>query len=369
MATLRIENLSRRFGSVLALSDLTLTLPSGAYTVVVGPSGSGKTTLLRLLAGLDRPDAGRIRIADRVLDGAGAPGVAWVPQSGALLPHLDICRNLALPLELRGMPATQRLSRVREIARDLGIAHLLDRRPDTLSAGERQRVSIGRALASDPQVLLLDEPMASLDPHLRRQLRGDLRRSLGPDRRTVVHVTHDPDEALALADLLLVLRDGRAEQFDTPATVYAHPASAFVAGFIGTLPMNLVAGTADPATGAFRPVSGTWTPGRPPGPLLPAGPVTLGIHPEHLAPQPGPAPVDVRLSGRVVHHEFAGHESHLTLDTGGVTWRIRWPHPGIPDRVEIGFRWSDCRWFHGPAGTAWPPPTPGTIEPDKKHPV
>lgn len=356
MASIRIENLSRRHGSVQALDDLTLDVPSGAYVVVVGPSGSGKTTLLRLLAGLDRPDSGRVWIGGRERTDAGAPDVAWVPQGGALLPHLDVSRNLALPLELGGgLSPDQRRRRVCEIAGDLGIGHLLDRRPDTLSSGERQRVALGRALASDPGVLLLDEPLGSLDPHLRRQLRVDLRRRHDPRRRTVVHVTHDPDEALALADLLLVLHAGRAEQFDSPSRIYSRPATAFVAGFIGSLPMNLVPGSMHPSGHSFTPTGGSRALGGIPHPAPPPGPVTLGIHPHHLVANPDDTAVDIRLDGREIHREFAGHETLVTFDSAGVLWRVRMPGGNAMAPARLGFRWADCQWFRGPAGRAWTP--------------
>jgi multiple sugar transport system ATP-binding protein len=229
---------------VCALSELSLDVEDGECLGVLGPSGSGKTTALRLVAGLEEPGSGKILIGGKVVNGVAAQerDVAMVFQNPALYPHMSVYDNLAFGLKVRGCPARERDKRVKEVAQLLGVTDCLAARPMELSGGQRQRVSIGRAVVRRPSVLLLDEPLANVDPALRSQMRteiSNLRRQLGT---TMIYVTHDHMEALMTADRVAVLRDGKLQQVANPPTLYSNPANIFVASFVGSPPMNLFQG-------------------------------------------------------------------------------------------------------------------------------
>ena len=241
-APLDVEGVSRRFGGVEALRELSLSLEPGELVAVLGASGSGKSTLLRAIAGLEPPDAGRVLIdgVDQVRVEPSRRGVAMVFQSFALFPHLSVERNIGFGLRARSESRALVQERVRETAEALSLSDKLDRRPGELSGGERQRVALARALAARPRVLLLDEPLSNLDAQLRVSTRGEIRRVQEETGVTTLHVTHDQGEALALGHRVAVLREGRVEQLGTPDEVWEHPASAWVARFVGTPPMNLL---------------------------------------------------------------------------------------------------------------------------------
>jgi multiple sugar transport system ATP-binding protein len=224
-----LDHVGKRFGDVAALQDLSLDVASGERMAVLGPSGSGKTTLLRLVADLERPSSGTINF-DGAANGPGA--VAMVFQTLALFPHLTAGENIALGLRLQKLPAQTIKARTDEIARLLSITALLQRRPHQLSAGERQRVALARALVKRPAVLLLDEPSANLDSHLRIQLRSELKRLHAEFGMTMICVTHDLLEALSLGQRIAVLNRGRLEQLDTPQRLLDEPASDFVKSFL-----------------------------------------------------------------------------------------------------------------------------------------
>lgn len=236
---------ARRGAHVVALDGVDLEAGDDELLVIVGPSGSGKSTLLRAVAGLETLDAGRIVIDDRDVTGvpAGRRDVALVFQEAALFPHLGVAANIGIGERARGSPRPDIELRVREVARALDVEHLLTRMPAELSGGERQRVALARVLIRSPRVCLLDEPLASVDAELRLRMRGEIRsvrRSLGVP---MVHVTHDQVEAMALGDRVAVMDAGRVLQCDTPAEVYAHPATTAVARILGPLPMNLLPAT------------------------------------------------------------------------------------------------------------------------------
>jgi ABC-type sugar transport system ATPase subunit len=244
LAQIELHQISKAFAAgVPALDRIDLLIADGERMVVLGPSGSGKTTLLRLIAGLEEPDSGTIKIGGR--DMAGVPphrrDVSMVFQNPALYPHLSVFENLAFGLKARGVARAECRGRVLAVAEMLGLDRLLDRRPAGLSGGERQRVALGRAVVREPRVLLLDEPFSNLDDPLRAALRGELvalHRRFGS---TVVHVTHDQSEALSIGQRLTVVHEGRIMQIDTPGGVYERPAQQFVASFLGSPGMNLVA--------------------------------------------------------------------------------------------------------------------------------
>jgi len=227
-----------------AVNDVSFEIPAGALTVLVGPSGSGKTTLLRLIAGLEGPSAGEIRIGGNRIDTLPPQDrdVAMVFQSHALYPHLTAAENIAIGLRLRHVRRAERDQRVAAVAEMLGLKKLLDRLPRQISGGERQRVALARAVVRRPAAFLLDEPLSSLDAPVRRQLRGEIARVQRESGAPMLYVTHDQAEAMALGDRVVVLREGLVQQIADPITIYDAPANAFVAGFIGSPPWNLLRG-------------------------------------------------------------------------------------------------------------------------------
>jgi ABC-type Fe3+/spermidine/putrescine transport system ATPase subunit len=229
---LDVHGLTKRFGSVIAVESFSLAVPEGEILALLGPSGCGKTTVLRIVAGLERPDAGRVFLAGR--DATDWPpekrGVGLVFQNYALFPHLSAGANVAYGLRFR---RGDRKRRVRELLELVGLSGYERRNPHQLSAGQQQRVALARALAPEPRVLLLDEPLSALDAALRKDLRAELRALLGKLGMTALYVTHDQEEALALADRVAVMREGRLEQVAPPEELYAKPRTPFVASFLG----------------------------------------------------------------------------------------------------------------------------------------
>src|SRR3990170_4945629 len=242
MARVFYEHVTKRFGDVVAVNDLTLEIPDKEFLVLVGPSGCGKSTVIRLLAGLETLTEGNVYIGDRLVNDVPAKDrdIAMVFQSYALYPHMSVFDNMAFGLRMHGTHRDEITRRVREAAQILGIGELLKRKPAQLSGGQRQRVARGRAIVREPAVFLFDEPLSNLDAKLRVQMRAELQglhRRLGT---TSLYVTHDQVEAMTLAHRMIVMHAGRAEQIGAPLEVYATPATTFVAGFIGSPPMNLV---------------------------------------------------------------------------------------------------------------------------------
>ncbi|HEY8514620.1 MAG TPA: ABC transporter ATP-binding protein [Candidatus Binatia bacterium] len=242
MARATIEGLEKRFGDVAVLHAFSLTAEDGELVTVLGPSGCGKSTLLRLIAGLEEPSAGTIALDGRRIDHLPPHerDVAMVFQSYALYPHMTVRANIEFPLRMRGVGRDERRKQAEEVAELLELGALLDRKPGALSGGQRQRVALARALVRRPALFLLDEPLSNLDARLRESVRRyirDVQRRLGV---TTLYVTHDQTEAMTLGDRVVVLERGRVQQCDTPVEVYERPANAFVAGFVGTPPMNLL---------------------------------------------------------------------------------------------------------------------------------
>lgn len=230
-----LRGVSKSFGNIKVLDGLDIEIEPGEFLAIVGPSGCGKSTALRVIAGLEEPDAGDIVIDGRSMDGV-APrhrDIAMVFQSYALYPHLTVFRNLATPLELRKMPRTEIERRVKDAAELLDIAYLLNRKPGPLSGGQRQRVALARAMVRNPGLFLFDEPLSSLDAQHRAELRGEIAKLHGRLGATFVYVTHDPAEAMMLADRIAVLEGGLVQQVGTPAELRERPANNFVATFLG----------------------------------------------------------------------------------------------------------------------------------------
>ena len=242
MAELSLTNIHKSFGDTKVIHGVDLEVEAGEFTVFVGPSGCGKSTLLRMIAGLESVTSGNVAIggAEVTHSDPSDRGVTMVFQSYALYPHMSVYDNMAFSLKMNGAGAAEIDSRVRKAADILGLHDLLERKPKALSGGQRQRVALARALLRDPLVYLLDEPMSNLDAQLREDLRPQLRRLMIGGEQPVVYVTHDQQEAMALADRIAVMREGRIEQIGTPRELYLQPASTYVAQFIGRPQMNLL---------------------------------------------------------------------------------------------------------------------------------
>lgn len=244
MASITFDRVSKTYGDVLAVDDLSLDVADGELLVLLGPSGCGKTTALRMVAGLEEITRGTVAIGERVVNEVDPKDrdVAMVFQSYALYPHLTVARNIEFPLRQRGIDKDERQRQVAEVARTLGLEPYLARKPGQLSGGQRQRVALGRAIVRSPQVFLMDEPLSNLDAALRVQTRADivsLQQRLGT---TTLYVTHDQVEAMTMGHRIAVMNAGELQQVAAPQDLYARPANTFVAGFLGSPPMNLIAG-------------------------------------------------------------------------------------------------------------------------------
>lgn len=247
MARVELNAVSKRFGDVLALSNLSLIAADGELLVILGPSGCGKSTALRLVAGLDEPDDGEIVIAERVINDVDPKdrNVAMVFQSYALYPHLSVARNLEFPLRQRSVAREERARIVSDVAMRLGLTDMLERKPSQLSGGQRQRVALGRAIVRQPDVFLMDEPLSNLDAALRIETRAEIAALQRELATTTLYVTHDQVEAMTMGDRIAIINNGELQQVDTPEHVYSTPSNAFVAGFIGNPGMNVFAGQID----------------------------------------------------------------------------------------------------------------------------
>jgi len=349
-------------GAVVAVDDLTLEVADGEFLILVGPSGCGKSTALRMVAGLERISAGTIAIGDRIVNDVPPKDrdIAMVFQNYALYPHMTVEKNLAFGLRRRRTPRDEVRRRVGEIAGMLGLEDLLGRRPGQLSGGQRQRVAMGRALVREPAVFLLDEPLSNLDAKLRVEMRAELKRLQDRLGITTIYVTHDQVEAMTLGERIAVLADGVLQQVGSPQDVYDHPRNVFVAGFIGSPPMNLLRGK---ATGG-RVVAGDL---ELEDTHVPDGDVLVGIRPEDLHPagddHPGP-----RLEVRVDVIEPLGDE---VLVHGSVEADDADTRKGIDDGTLLAPTTSD----RGTVRLRLPPrerPRPGStlrvgVAPDEVH--
>ncbi|MCJ9719945.1 sn-glycerol-3-phosphate ABC transporter ATP-binding protein UgpC [Agrobacterium sp. SHOUNA12C] len=314
----------------VVVHPLDLEFQAGEFTVVLGPSGCGKSTLLQMIAGLERVTTGEIRFGDQSVQDLEPKdrGCAMVFQNYALYPHMTVAENIAYSLKVAGVLKAERAERVADIAKMLGLADYLERKPGALSGGQRQRVAIGRAIIREPGVLLFDEPLSNLDAQLRHDMRVELSELHHRIGATSIFVTHDQVEAMTLADRILVMNKGRIEQFDTPKAIYHKPDSVFVAKFIGSPPMNILPvigdGTAlrfpDGQPVAFSSLIGTYD---------------LGIRPEDVR-LIATAGEGAALTVRLRHREDLGSHTILTVAIGDEALRIAMP-PGVetPDRDQL----------------------------------
>ncbi len=301
MAEVSLHAVRKSYGTTEVIHGVSCDIAHGELVVIVGPSGCGKSTLLRMVAGLEEVTAGEVLIGGRVVNDVDAKDrdIAMVFQNYALYPHMTVRENMAYGLKIRGLPREQIASRVARAASTLQLEALLDRKPRQLSGGQRQRVAMGRAIVRDPQVFLFDEPLSNLDAQLRVQMRVEIKKLQQSLGTTSIYVTHDQVEAMTLADRLVVMNAGRAEQIGTPLALYERPATVFVAGFIGSPAMNFLPAS---VTEDGRLELGDRTRLSCPaenGALAPGRAVTIGIRPEHISPDrgaPGALMVTVELA-------------------------------------------------------------------------
>jgi lactose/L-arabinose transport system ATP-binding protein len=316
VARIELLNLSKSYGAVPAVKNLTFSIEDGEFVVFVGPSGCGKTTTLRMIAGFEDPTSGEIRIDGRVVNDLEPRdrGLGMVFQSHALFPHKTVAQNIEFGLRMKKVPPDERAKRMREVAEMVRVSHLLGKMPNQCSGGESQRVALARTLVTNPSTFLLDEPLSSLDAKLRRELRAECDRLHQALNRTFIYVTHDQEEAMTLADRIVVMRAGEVEQVGSPMEIYSNPVSYFVADFFGSPSMNLVAGeiVADADRSRFR--SGAFDiilPGR--FKSVQPGGVTLGIRPEHIRVADNGG-AELTLPVRLV--EPLGRDTLLYFDSG-----------------------------------------------------
>ncbi|MCC6800106.1 MAG: ABC transporter ATP-binding protein [Anaerolineae bacterium] len=351
MSQITLDNVVKRFGSVVAVDHVSLTIAEGEFVALLGPSGCGKTTTLRLIAGLEIADEGRITIGDRDVTylAPAARDVAMVFQDYALYPHMTILDNIGYPLKVRGVSTPERTARVTEVARELQIGDLLARRPSQLSGGQQQRASVARAVVHQAVAFLFDEPLSNLDAQLRLEARAFLKHLQNELGATSVYVTHDQAEAMALADRIVVMRLGKIMQVGAPLEVYRNPANTFVASFIGSPPMNLLSGKVLLGQGQFVLDDGETVIDmgqvyqrleRPP---QDGQAITLGIRPEHITIHTEPRPF--AIPGALYVVQPMGGETLVNVRVGSklVTVRLFQDEPpALPEKVwlEPALEWS-----------------------------
>ena len=342
MARIQLLNVVKRYGGVTGVREVSLDIADQEFLVLLGPSGCGKTTTMRMIAGLEQPSDGRILIgADEMTEvDARDRDVAMVFQGYALYPNMTVYENIRFPLRMRGVPKGEHDALIRRAAAMVELGDLLDRKPGALSGGQRQRAALARAVVREPQVFLMDEPLSNLDAKLRASMRVQIKHLQRQLRITTVYVTHDQVEAMTLADRIVVMDRGAIQQVGTPDEIYGDPANAFVAGFIGAPPMNLIPGEA--AGGAFA-APGLAVP-CPPGL---AGPVTLGVRPEDIAVG------GHHVAGAVYGVEPTGDATFLTVTAGGRQIEVKAPRDfraALDAPVSLGLDLGRLHFFDGSTG-------------------
>ena len=303
MAEIQINSLSKSFGKSKVIKDISLSIQSRSFTVIVGPSGCGKSTLLRMIAGLEKIDTGEIRIAGKSVNDLPPKDreIAMVFQSYALYPHMTVRKNIAFPLRMAGLSSTEQGKKVEDAAKVLNLSEYLDRKPGQLSGGQRQRVAIGRAIVREPQAFLFDEPLSNLDAALRVGMRVEISELHKRLATTMIYVTHDQIEAMTMADKIVVLQNGKIEQVGTPLDLYRFPLNIFVAGFIGSPKMNIIEG---PQASKYKSAS-------------------IGIRPEHIFFKKEHAVriskddnfAEIQVTPEL--NEYVGHEQIITFNYQG----------------------------------------------------
>ncbi len=342
MAQVQFRNVSKTYGTLQVIHGIDMQVADGEFIVIVGPSGCGKSTLLRMVAGLEPITGGEIDIAGRVVNRLEPKDrdIAMVFQNYALYPHMSVFDNMAYGLRIRGLSKQDITERVERAAGILELKALLARTPRQLSGGQRQRVAMGRAIVREPAVFLFDEPLSNLDAKLRVQMRFEIQKLHRRLRTTSLYVTHDQVEAMTLADRMIVMNAGRAEQIGTPMQVYENPQTIFVAGFIGSPSMNFVPGKGSGNNAITLDSGGQVTSSV----HVAAGrAVTVGIRPEHAQPMPAD---DAAVSGTVEMVEQLGADALVHIAYGGSPLVVRVPHGQQPQVGErFGVRIDPARVF------------------------
>ncbi|HVB10608.1 MAG TPA: sn-glycerol-3-phosphate ABC transporter ATP-binding protein UgpC [Bacillota bacterium] len=357
MAQVRLVHVSKRFGDVAAVDDITLEVLDREFLVLVGPSGCGKTTTLRMVAGLEDASAGEIYIGDRLVNQVEPKDrdIAMVFQNYALYPHMTVYDNMAFGLKLRRLPRAEIDQRVRDAADVLGIGELLRRRPKELSGGQRQRVALGRAIVRSPSVFLMDEPLSNLDAQLRVQMRAEISKLHQRVATTFIYVTHDQVEAMTMGQRIVVMKDGLIQQIAEPQDLYDHPRNRFVASFIGSPAMNFLPAVAE--AGGLR-LSGLRLELALPD-VAPGRQVDVGVRPEDLALEAGRPGWQLPTVVEVVEPLGAEQYLHLSSEAGPLTARVS-PElrlrPG--ERVAVTLNPGKLHVFDGETGLRVPPTGP-----------
>jgi sn-glycerol 3-phosphate transport system ATP-binding protein len=352
MAEIAIRNVTKTYGKTTIMEGVNLDIHNGEFVVILGPSGCGKSTLLRLIAGLEEITAGEIAIAGTVVNQLEPRerGCAMVFQNYALYPHMTVAENIGYALKVAGVPKAERLARVAETAKSVGLGDFLDRRPGQLSGGQRQRVAMARAIIRAPKVFLFDEPLSNLDAKLRVQMRHEIRRIHNQIKATSVFVTHDQHEGMTLADRLVVMNKGTIEQVGTPREVYDRPASTYVAGFIGSPAMNMLPGQHDAARRGIRLENGTLLPIGGLADLADGQLVQVGIRPEHARIVPlGQGLIEARVdmveelgSSRLCNLYFEDIQFGLLTESR--------PEIASGDRIGVRFEAENLHLFDAQTG-------------------
>ena len=349
MASLVVQQITKRFGAFTALSDVSIHVKDGVFCVLLGPSGCGKSTLLNIIAGLIPQDAGRVLVDGKAVDHLSPRerDVAMVFQTYALYPHMTVAENLGFGLKMRKVSKALIRERIEEAARLLGIEDLLNRKPRELSGGQRQRVAMGRALVRRPRLFLLDEPLSNLDARLRANVRLELKRIHRQIKGTVIYVTHDQVEAMTLGDMVVVMKDGKIHQVAPPQVIYERPADRFVATFIGSPEMNLLKGSVGPKEGrsVFEGNGFSLELGEA-GPGEFRGDFEMGIRPEDMEVLPqgrGPIEAAVELVSNI------GSEMVVHARLGEETLNIRAPKDAAlkaGDTIGVRIAHDRVHWFY-----------------------
>jgi multiple sugar transport system ATP-binding protein len=360
MATVSLEKLVKRYGAVEVVHGIDLDVADREFIALVGPSGCGKSTTLRMIAGLEPISGGNLRIGGKIVNDLPprSRNLAMVFQSYALYPHMTVRENMGFSLKIAGQKPEEIAPRVEEAAKTLDLTHLLDRRPSQLSGGQRQRVAMGRAIVRQPEVFLFDEPLSNLDAKLRTQMRVEIKKLHAKVQSTVIYVTHDQVEAMTLADRIVIMRDGYIEQVGTPEDVFQRPNSKFVAGFIGSPPMNLKDAAIADGHLVFSNGERLPLPSRFRDRVTAGQKVTFGLRPDDLYPAGhgihSGEDADVhRHDLRVILTEPLGNETLVFSDFGGAEWvgRMLNPRPlRSGDALSFCFDLSQAHLFDGATG-------------------
>ncbi|QWK77883.1 ABC transporter ATP-binding protein [Ochrobactrum sp. BTU1] len=360
MAQLSIKNLVKRYGTIEVVHGINLEIADKEFVALVGPSGCGKSTTLRMIAGLESISDGALEIGGKVVNDLPPRdrNISMVFQSYALYPHMSVRENMGFSLKIAKQPQAEIDRRVNEASAILGLEALMERRPAQLSGGQRQRVAMGRAIVRNPEVFLFDEPLSNLDAKLRTQMRTEIKKLHAKVQSTVVYVTHDQVEAMTLADRIVIMRDGHIEQVGTPDEVFKRPATQFVAGFIGSPPMNMAEATVQGSELVFASGDRLPVPAQFKAKVTDGAKVTFGLRPDDLFPtghglSSGGAGTSHEQDLRVSITEPLGNETLVFVEFAGKEWVARMLNPrplNSGEAISMHFDLSQAHLFDAANG-------------------